>query len=68
LVVQATNTSITAYGIATKKPLQCYLMAVTLHFLINSFAQFDPFWFMGMVSSFFLAFYLYMKTTERIVT
>ncbi len=36
------STSITAYGIATKRPWQFYLAAVSLHFANNFFALFTP--------------------------
>lgn len=36
------STSITAYGIATKRPLPFYLVAVGLHFANNFFAVFGP--------------------------
>jgi len=67
----ATNTSITAYGIATKKPLTFYLVAVALHSLINFSALSDQFWFIGLAvalpTSYFLFWTLYRKSREVIV-
>jgi len=67
----AASTSITAYGVATKRPARFYLSAVVLHFSNNFFALFGPFWFIGGVAAlaitYFLAWRLYRKTSERIV-
>jgi RsiW-degrading membrane proteinase PrsW (M82 family) len=43
LLFHPATASITAYGIATKKPLQFYLVAVALHFSNNFLAVLDPF-------------------------
>jgi RsiW-degrading membrane proteinase PrsW (M82 family) len=71
MIFHATNTSITAYGIAVKRPLRFYLTAVTLHSLINFFAVFDLIWFVGIAvalpTSYFLSWQLYNKTREIIV-
>ncbi len=71
LVFHATNTAIVAYGVAIKKPLPFYLMAVFLHFLINFLGLFDLFWFLGFAiaipASYFLALQLYNKSREVIV-
>jgi RsiW-degrading membrane proteinase PrsW (M82 family) len=76
ILFHATNSSITAYGIATKKPLKFYLVAVTLHFLINFSAinfstRFEVFWIVGVVvallASYTLSWNLYLKTGERFV-
>ena len=67
----AASTSITAYGIATKRPAQFYLIAVVLHFSNNFSALFGPFWFIGGVAAvavtYLLSWRLYRKTSERIV-
>lgn len=66
----ASNTSITAYGIANKKPLPFYLTAAALHFIVNFSAAFDQLWLIGLVfgllASYFLSWSLYNKTTEKI--
>jgi len=67
----AASTSITAYGIATKRPARFYLIAVVLHFSNNFSALFGPFWFIGGVAAiaitYFLSWRLYRKTSQRIV-
>jgi len=67
----AASTSITAYGIATKRIAQFYLIAVVLHFSNNFSALFGPFWFIGGVAAvavtYLLSWRLYRKTSERIV-
>jgi len=64
----ATNTSITAYGIAKKRTLWFYLVAAFLHFINNFSAQFGLFWFIGGVAataaSYFLSWRLYRRTSE----
>lgn len=71
LFFHATNTSITAYGIATKNPLPFYLVAVALHALINFSALFGPYWFIGLIiaisASYLLSWSLYQKSREAIV-
>ena len=67
----AASTSITAYGIATKRPARFYLIAVVLHFSNNFSALFDAFWFIGGIAAvaitYFLSWRFYRKTSERIV-
>ena len=71
----ATNTSITAYGIAVKKPVKFYLLAFALHSLINFAAinysgQIDVFFILYMLAlaiSYSLSWNLYKKSVERIV-
>jgi RsiW-degrading membrane proteinase PrsW (M82 family) len=67
----AASTSITAYGVATKRPARFFLIAVVLHFSNNFSALFDPFWFVGGVASvaiaYLLSWRLYRKTSERSV-
>jgi RsiW-degrading membrane proteinase PrsW (M82 family) len=68
------STSITAYGIATKRPLPYYLIAVFLHFANNYFAVTSPFPLVALVASFFVvaitvfaSWQLYNRTKEKIV-
>ncbi len=67
----ASSTSIIAYGIATKKPLPFYLISVGLHLTNNFSAQFGDLWFIGgpaaLMITYFLAWYLYNKTSETIL-
>jgi len=65
----AASTSITAYGIATKRPAQFYLIAVFLHFLNNFSAVVDPLWFIfgiALAITYYLSWHLYGKVSERI--
>ncbi|VVB94995.1 Uncharacterised protein [uncultured archaeon] len=68
----ASSTSITAYGIATKRPVSFYLIAVALHLLNNFFASIAFFWLIGVLGvtiiTYFLSWYLYHKTSDTIVT
>jgi RsiW-degrading membrane proteinase PrsW (M82 family) len=65
------STSITAYGIATKRPLPYYLMAVFFHFSNNYFALTSPDPLLGsvfVVSLTLLASWqLHSRTKEKIV-
>jgi len=71
----AASTSITAYGIATKRPAEFYLIAVVLHFSNNFSALISSFYSIGysiggtaaLLITFFLSWRLYRKTSERIV-
>ncbi len=67
----AASTSITAYGIVTKRPLWFYLIAVALHFSNNFFALFGLFWFIGGVAAimitYFLSWRFFRKTSEKII-
>jgi hypothetical protein len=67
----AASTSITAYGIATKRPGRFYLAAVFLHFSNNFSALFGLLWFIGGVAAvaiaYLLSWRLYRKTSERFV-
>lgn len=80
ILFHAASTSITAYGIATKKPVPFYLTAVGLH-LANNISAFlrlsaqsadilGP-WSMGAylaaVATYLLSWYLYNKTSENLV-
>ncbi|MDD2778160.1 MAG: PrsW family glutamic-type intramembrane protease [Methanocellales archaeon] len=71
MIFHAASASITAYGIATKRPLQFYLLAVLIHGLNNFSAFFDSFWFIGgigaIVIGYSLSWSLYRKTSENFV-
>jgi RsiW-degrading membrane proteinase PrsW (M82 family) len=67
LLFHATNTSITAYGISTRRTARFYLVAVFLHSLNNFSAQLGLFWFVGGVAaiagSYLLSWRLHRKTS-----
>ncbi|MDD2666458.1 MAG: PrsW family glutamic-type intramembrane protease [Methanocellales archaeon] len=67
MVFHAASASITAYGIATNRPLQFYILAVLIHALNNFSAFFDSFWFIGGIGSVVIAYSLswnlYRKTS-----
>lgn len=71
LLFHAASTSITAYGIATKRPVRFYLIAVVLHFSNNFSAFFGYVWLIGGVGAVLIAYILswalYRKTSERFV-
>lgn len=71
IVFHASSTSITAYGIAKKKPIPFYLIAVALHFLNNFFALVGELWFIvgpaALATAFLLAWRFYLRTSETIV-
>jgi RsiW-degrading membrane proteinase PrsW (M82 family) len=69
LVFHSASTSITAYGIATKKPLPYYLLAVLLHASNNFLAVVDPFVpsVIILAITVFIAWSLYRKTKERFI-
>ena len=71
ILFHAASTSITAYGIATKRSWVFYLIAVTLHFANNIAAIFNPFWFVvgpvAIAITYFYSWYLYRQTSERLV-
>jgi RsiW-degrading membrane proteinase PrsW (M82 family) len=65
------STSITAYGIAKKRTMGFYLIAVALHFSNNFFALYSSFRLTTLVVvaiAYILCGYLYYKTSERIVS
>jgi RsiW-degrading membrane proteinase PrsW (M82 family) len=81
ILFHAASTSITAYGIATRRAFMFYLVAVGLHFLNNlwAFVEFavEPealfgVWSIGtyfvMFTTLSLAWRLYNKTSEKIST
>ena len=65
------STSITAYGIAKKRPVWPYLIAVTLHLINNLSAIFNLLWLMSgypiLSVTLLLSWYLYQKTSEKFV-
>ena len=65
------STSITAYGIATKRPLPFYMGAVTLHFSYNFLVLTNPFSFSSAIFvvaiAVFSSWQLRNKTREKIV-
>ena len=71
LLFHAASTSITAYGIATKRPLGFYLIAVVLHFANNFSALFGAVWYVGgleaVVIAYVLSWHFYRKTSERFI-
>ena len=74
VVFHASSACITAYGIAKKKPLQFYLIAVTAHLVNNLLALFSAeiafLYIPGLivlVGTYLLAWRLYRKTSETIV-
>jgi len=79
VLFHAASTSITAYGIATKRAPWFYLIAVGLHFSNNLVAFVQSFvdpneligpWSLGsffvMLAALYISYYLYRKTSEKI--
>lgn len=71
ILFHGTSTSITAYGIAKKRPVLFYLIAAFLHFINNLSALLDPFWYIGglvaIATTYSLSWRLYHKTSERFI-
>lgn len=74
IIFHASSAAITAYGIATKKPVQFYLIAVTFHLTNNLLALFASdlalLYIPGiifLVATYLLAWRLYRRTSETIV-
>lgn len=67
LFFHAANTSLVAYGIAKKKALMFFLLAVILHAAYNLFAIFDALTmvFMVTITTYFISLLAYLRTTER---
>jgi len=67
----AASTSITAYGIATRRAWVFYLIAVALHFANNAAAIFDPLWIVvgpvAITITYLCSWYLYRQTRERFI-
>lgn len=69
LLFHSASTSITAYGIATKKPLPYYLLAVLLHASNNFLAAAYPYVpaVIVLAITVFISWKLYSKTKERFI-
>jgi RsiW-degrading membrane proteinase PrsW (M82 family) len=72
IIFHASSAGITAYGIAKKKPVLFYLVAVSLHLANNLVALLgSSFWYIlgpaVLVAAYLLAGYLYRRTSETIV-
>jgi RsiW-degrading membrane proteinase PrsW (M82 family) len=74
VIFHASSAAITAYGIAKKKPVQFYLIAVAFHLGNNILALFSsevPFMYIHaiiiLVATYLLAWRLYRRTSETIV-
>jgi RsiW-degrading membrane proteinase PrsW (M82 family) len=74
VIFHASSTCITAYGIATKKPLPFYLIAVAAHLANNLLALFSSevtfLYILGvavLVAIYLLAWRLYRRTSETVV-
>jgi hypothetical protein len=70
LVFHPANASISAYGIATKRPLQFYLLAVALHFSINFASLMAPVaaWVFVLGLTVWISWTLYGKTKEKFIS
>jgi len=71
IVFHAASTSITTYGIASRRPFRFYIIAVLLHFSNNVFAIFDVLWYVGGVATilvtYFISWRLYRRLSERFI-
>jgi RsiW-degrading membrane proteinase PrsW (M82 family) len=71
LFFHPTSTSITAYGVAIKRPLPYYLMAVFLHFSYNFLVLSSPYGLLGalfvMILTVLASWQLRSRTKEKIV-
>ncbi len=74
VIFHASSAGITAYGIAKKKPLPFYLIAIAFHLANNLFAlfsnQFAFLYVLGVIvllSTYLLAWHLYSRTSETMV-
>jgi len=65
------STAIAAYGIATKRPLIFYALAVALHFANNFLAIVNPFPFSASILvlglTVWLAWTFYRRTQEKVI-
>ena len=70
IIFHASSAAITAYGIAKKKPLPYYLLAVFLHFANNFFALENDLFFglfvelLVLISVYLLAWRFYQKASK----
>ena len=71
LFFHPSSTAIAAYGIATKRPLVFYALAVSLHFANNFLAIVNPFPFSASILilglTVWLAWTFYRKTKEKVI-
>ena len=74
VIFHASSTGITAYGIAKKKPITFYLIAVAFHLANNLLALFSNSFsllfipaLLVLIATYLLASYLYRRTSETIV-
>jgi RsiW-degrading membrane proteinase PrsW (M82 family) len=68
LIFHPSNTVIAAYGIATRKTVPFYLLAVSLHFGANFLAIVFPLLsVLAVVLTVFLAYVFYSRTKERMI-
>jgi RsiW-degrading membrane proteinase PrsW (M82 family) len=67
----ASTTSIVAFGIGRKRPIVFYFVAVSLHFMNNLLVVLGPVWYVGgpvvIGLAYFLSWYLYNRTVERMI-
>ena len=72
LFFHPSSTAIAAYGIATKRPVIFYAVAVALHFAANFLVIINPFPFSASILivglTVWLAYILYGRTKERVIT
>jgi RsiW-degrading membrane proteinase PrsW (M82 family) len=74
IIFHSSSSAITAFGIAKKKPVQFYLIAVAAHFgnnLLALFSSMVEFLYLPavilLIATYILAWRLYQKTSETIV-
>jgi RsiW-degrading membrane proteinase PrsW (M82 family) len=71
VLFHATNASITAYGIAKDDTERFYLIAISLHFMNNFFAEFGMLWFIGgtlaNLASYYIAWRLHQRASNQII-
>lgn len=70
ILFHAASTSIIAFGIATKRPIPFYLVAVGLHFLNNFSALFDLGVigiFIANIGAYYLSWHFYNLTSEKFI-
>jgi len=72
MLFHAASTSITAYGIAIKRPMPFYLIASLLHLMNNILATNSSYWFPAgpivLMTTYFLSLHLYNKTREKMIS
>jgi RsiW-degrading membrane proteinase PrsW (M82 family) len=71
LFFHAFTSSIVGYGIANKKPVPFYLLAVSLHFSFNAVILFGTYELLLLIAVFFVSLYLfislYLRTPEEFI-